>query len=121
MLDFRQSISKLFEQTCDQDNNVTSDLTSSEDPLHPTVGLRAASKDVQPQKLQVPNPFFNGATPTVSENKPQNDQVITCNGSTKNEETNAAGNCDNLSAVSMGLSSSSSESVILHFSLDFRA
>merc|ERR1712095_106387 len=44
-----------------------------------------------------------------AEIKPKNDQ-ITCNGTKSNSELPTVAQCDNLSAISMGVSSSSSES-----------
>ena len=121
VLDFRQSIATLFEQSCDQDNNVSSDVVTPEDPLHPSIAIRTSARDVSPKELRRSPAAFFFANPSPddmlvrnisAEIKPKNDQ-ITCNGTKSNSELPTVAQCDNLSAISMGVSSSSSESVIL--------
>ena len=121
VLDFRQSIATLFEQSCDQDNNVSSDVVTPEDPLHPSIAIRTSARDVAPKELRRSPAAFFFANPSPddmlvrnisAEIKPKNDQ-ITCNGTKSNSELPTVAQCDNLSAISMGVSSSSSESVIL--------
>lgn len=118
VLDFRQSIATLFEQSCDQDNNVSSDVVTPEDPLHPSIAIRTSARDVSPKELRRSPAAFFFANPSPddllvrnisAENKPKNDQV-TCNGTKSNNELPTVAQCDNLSAISMGVSSSSSES-----------
>ena len=116
VLDFRQSIATLFEQSCDQENNISTDqVVTPEDPLHPSIAIRTSAKDVSPKELRrSPATFFftppdNDETPE----KPKSDQITGNERSSKSNETVAQ--CDNLSAISMGVSSSSSssESVII--------
>ena len=118
VLDFRQSIAKLFEQSCDQDNNVSSDqvVHTPEDPLHPSIAIRTSARDVSPKELRRSPAAFIFTTPDNNESleqQPKNDQINGTNCKSTNELQTVA-QCDNLSAISMGVSSSSSsESVII--------
>lgn len=118
VLDFRQFIATLFEQSCDQDNNVSSDVVTPEDPLHPSIAIRTSARDVSPKELRrSPAAFFfapeNMLVQTSSENKPKNDQITGNGTKSSSSELPTVAQCDNLSAISMGVSSSSSsESVI---------
>jgi len=113
VLDFRQFIATLFEQSCDQDNNVSSDVVTPEDPLHPSIAIRTSARDVSPKELRrSPAAFFfapeNMLVQTSSENKPKNDQITGNGTKSSSSELPTVAQCDNLSAISMGVSSSSS-------------
>ena len=97
ILSFRQFIAKQMNQSEDSNNS------TSEDPLPPSLIIRAASKDVVPREL--PNRFFcvpspdGGGSKTETNDDQTNEAVINKNATTKKDS-------DSMSAVSMGTTSS---------------